>query len=257
MTDHDTMRAVPEVAAAAAAHGLSVLPGIEITAVWEGVDVHVLGYFLDPDPPGLEPFLAAQRANRVARVRAIAARLVALGAPVDAEAIVRHAPAHTGKSIGRPQVAAALVSAGHVGSIRDAFDRWLAEGRPAFIPREGAPPTEVVEIVARAGGVSSLAHPGLLGRDEILPQLAAAGLGAVEAYHSEHDLETRARYVGLAARYGLALSGGSDYHGEANHRAAGLGSVTLPADAYARLRALVERAARRTARSASPPRPNG
>jgi predicted metal-dependent phosphoesterase TrpH len=242
VTDHDTTEGVPAVAAAAVAYGLAVVPGIEITAVHEGRDVHVLGYFVDPASPALADFLAAQRADRVRRALDIAGRLAALGCPIDTAPLVARGDADG--VVARPLIAAALVEAGHVATIAEAFDRLIGEGQPAYVPRRGAAPADVVAIVARAGGVASLAHPGLLGRDDLIPALAAAGLPAIEVYHSDHDEEAQARYRGLAGRFGLAVTGGSDFHGDDAHRHAALGSVALPEADYRRLRARAGRGAR-------------
>ena len=234
VTDHDTLAGVPAAAAAAAARGMEFLPGIEITAVHRGRDVHVLAYFLEPEPAGLAPFLADQRRDRTRRAREMSARLAALGVPVDLEDVIADAEAG-GKAVARPTVARALLDAGHVTSLQQAFDRWLADGRPAYVPRSGAPPADVVRLVRRSGGLPVLAHPGLLRRDELIPELAEAGLGAVEAYHSDHDPRAQARYLQVAEQHGLAVSGGSDFHGDDHPRARCFGRVGLPRDRFAPL----------------------
>jgi predicted metal-dependent phosphoesterase TrpH len=131
------------------------------------------------------------------------------------------------------------VAAGHAQDRSDAFDRFLGNDRPAYVPRTGAPPEEVVDIVRRAGGITSLAHPGLLANDALIPRLAAAGLPAIEVRHSDHDAAAEARYREMASSLGLARSGGSDFHGDAGHRASLLGQVTLPAEDFAALEARV------------------
>ena len=234
VTDHDTLAGVPAAAAAAAARGMEFLPGIEITAVHRGRDVHVLAYFLEPEPAGLAPFLADQRRDRTRRAREMSARLAALGVPVDLEDVIAGAEAG-GKAVARPTVARALLDAGHVTSLQQAFDRWLADGRPAYVPRSGAPPADVVRLVRRSGGLPVLAHPGLLRRDELIPELAEAGLGAVEAYHSDHDPRAESRYLRVAEQHGLAVSGGSDFHGDDHPRARCFGRVGLPRDRFAPL----------------------
>ncbi|MBI3261921.1 MAG: phosphatase, partial [Acidobacteria bacterium] len=128
------------------------------------------------------------------------------------------------------------VAAGHVSNRREAFDRYLGDGCRAFVPRSGASPEEVVAIIAGAGGISSLAHPGLLGRDELIAPMVRAGLHALEAYHSKHTPETVRRYLALAKRHGLAVSGGSDFHGDESHDAERLGCIGLPDAAFEVLR---------------------
>jgi predicted metal-dependent phosphoesterase TrpH len=211
--------------------------GIEITAVESGRDVHVLGYFFDAASDSLALFLERQRADRRRRVAAIAARLEDLGHPIDPGPLLAEADSGPGRSIGRPQVADALVAAGHARDRDDAFDRLLGDDCPAYVARTGATPEEVVELVAGAGGIASLAHPGLLRNDPLIARLAGGGLAALEAIHSDHDAATARHYQELARALGLAISGGSDFHGDSVHRAATLGGVSLPAADFARLEA--------------------
>ena len=241
VTDHDTLAGVREAFAAAAARCIPFLPGIEITAVDRGRDVHVLGYFFESEPAGLTSFLADAQQDRARRAREMSARLAAYGVPVDIEDLIAGAQA-MGRSVARPAVARALLDAGHVASLQEAFDRWLGEGRPAYVPRRGASPAQVIRLVRRAGGLPVLAHPGLLGRDELIPELAAEGLGGVEAYHSDHDARAQARYLRIAARYGLVVSGGSDYHGDDHPRAGCFGRVGLPRDRFGLLLEQVQEA---------------
>ena len=232
VTDHDTTAGVAPARAAAGALGVEVVTGIEVTAVLDGRDVHILGYFFDHTYPELVTFLEAQREDRRRRVEAIVERLTSLGAPVNQRAIAREA-ADSHKAIGRPAIARALVAAGHARDVADAFDRFLADGRPAFIPRQGAPPVEVIALLRRAGGVASFAHPGKLGLDHVLPDLAAAGLTGLEVFHPDHDEATTQKYAEMAQTLHLSPTGGSDYHGPKSGRAECLGVVGLTAEAYA------------------------
>ena len=233
VTDHDTMAAVAEVAALAGAAGIRFVPGIEITAIENGADVHVLGYFLDPASPPLTTFLVAQRESRIERVRAIAARLAALGVHIDTGPLLEAATRGDGGSVGRPQVARALVAAGHAVDTNDAFERWLGRGRPGFVPRSGARAEEVIRIIHDAGGLASLAHPGVTKVDSRLAALRDAGLDALEAYHSDHDPEMRDRYLRVARELDMLVTGGSDYHGDPAHGVSP-GMVTLPAHEFER-----------------------
>jgi len=232
----DTVAGCAAVASACRASGIEFVPGIEITAVCDEVDVHVLGYFLDTGSPVLNAFLAEQRQKRVHRVGRMIVRLAELGMPLDADAILRAAPAQTGHSIGRPALARALVAAGYVTTISDAFDAWLARGRPGFVAREGAPPERVIAEIHAAGGIASMAHPGLLGRDHWIGGFIAARLDAIEVFHAEHDRPAVDRYRSLADRHGLAMTGGSDYHGDPSHGAPHPGSVSLPRPYFDELR---------------------
>ena len=236
VTDHDTTAAVAEVQALAGARGIDAISGIEITAIEAGRDVHILGYFIDPGNPQLVGFLSRQRAERIARVKAVGDRLSQLGVPIDITPMLARAEEDAGRSIGRPQIARAMVAAGHVADTREAFDRWLATGRPAFVPRVGAPPEEVIPLVRGAGGLTSLAHPGQTAIDTRISELCVAGLDAIEVYHPDHDSASTERYRQLASRLGLLVTGGSDFHGDPSHGSEP-GSVTLPDDAWLRFRA--------------------
>ncbi|MGE3885104.1 MAG: PHP domain-containing protein [Vicinamibacterales bacterium] len=238
VTDHDTVQAVDEVTRLGAPLGIRVVPGIEITAVDDGRDVHMLAYFVDHTDVTLSAFLVAQRGRRMARVREIGARLAAQAVPVDVEALLDEARATPGTSIGRPWLARALVRAGHADSVADAFDRYLGQGRPAFVPRLGPSPFDVVALIHAAGGIVSFAHPGVTRRDHLLRPLAEAGLDAIEAHHSDHSPDVRDHYRALASALGVATSGGSDFHGFGDTRAA-LGLVVLPDREFKALEARV------------------
>jgi len=205
------------------------VPGIEITAVCEEADVHILAYFIDTGSAALLEFLSVQRARRIERVTHIVDRLRALGIPLDADAILEPALEDQARAVGRPWIARALVHAGFVQTTDEAFERWLARGRPAFVLRTGSAPAEVIARIHAAGGVASLAHPALVGRDDWLAGFASCGIDALEAYHSEHSPDDTARYLRLAAELSLAVSGGSDFHGDGSHGPARPGAVSLPA----------------------------
>jgi len=237
LCDHDTTAGLAAAAEGARAAGLGFLNGIEITAIEDGKDVHVLGYGIDPASAPLAAFLAEQRSHRRARIVAIEERLAALGVPVTLIQDGRASSDDAGRAIGRPVVARALVAAGHVASISEAFDRYLTPGQPAFVPRTGAPVPDVVAMIARAGGIASLAHPGQTKRDDAIDRWVAAGLPAIEVWHSHHDDEAVARYAAIAERYGLLSTGGSDFHGDDTGRVYRVGEVGTPPEAFARLKA--------------------
>lgn len=248
VTDHDTMSGCAAAAEACRQHGLEFVPGIEVTAVAAERDVHVLGYFIDPASAVFERFLAEQRQRRIDRIRQMIDRLASQGIALDVEAVLGPGLTDSGKSAGRPWIARALVEAGHVPNVAEAFNRWLATGRPAFVPRIGASPPDVVARIHEAGGIASLAHPVLLKHDEWIPDFAAAGLDALEVYHTDHDEAATAHYLAMANTLGLAISGGSDYHADDAHGGGTPGKVALPRSDYERL-LVVSRAARRATAS--------
>lgn len=235
VTDHDTTAGLAEVDAAARALGIATVSGIEITAVHQGKDVHILAYFIRRDSDELGAFLERQRRDRRRRLFEMVGALERAGAPLDQAALEERISARRTRSVGRPMLAEALIRAGHVRTVSEAFDRFLAEGRPGFVAREGAPPRDVIDLVARSKGIASLAHPGKLRRDDLIPDLVEAGLPAIEVHHSDHDEMDVGRYRHFASVYGLLVTGGSDYHGPGSGRTAGLGKVTLDRVEFERL----------------------
>jgi predicted metal-dependent phosphoesterase TrpH len=241
VTDHDTVAGLVEARAAAATLGVSFIDGIEMTAVYERRDVHVLGYFIDPASADLEAFLIAQRERRRERLVAMVDRLARAGAPLDVDAIVANLP--PGKALGRPLLAHALIAAGHASDVQDAFDRYLAEGRPGYVAREGAPPADVIARIRAAGGMASFAHPGKFGRDAVIAPMVEGGLAGIEAFHPDHAPDAVVRYQDVARSFGLAVTGGSDYHGFGSGRESALGRVSLPASDFDALVARRDRSA--------------
>jgi hypothetical protein len=244
VTDHDTTASVEEVRERAHARGIDGVPGIEVTAVEDGRDVHVLGYFLDASDDAFGSFLAGQRQVRVTRLKAIAERLAVLGMPIDLEPLLETVRGHSARSVGRPQVARALIAAGYVADTREAFDKWLGRDCPAFVPRSGPSPERVIEAIHGAGGLASLAHPGRTNIDARIPELARAGLDALEVFHSDHRADAVERYRDMARALDLLATGGSDFHGDPAHGVK-LGTASLPHEDWLRLAAARHRHARR------------
>jgi len=236
VTDHDTRAGESAARRSAIDRGIEFVSGIEITSVHDGKDVHVLGYNLPAELPELDALIAEQRRLRVERAREIAHRLARAGAPIDIDALIASASKASGKAVARPQIAQLLIAAGHVASVGEAFDRFLGDTCPAYVPHQGSSPATVVSLLARSGAVASLAHPGRLNADELIPGLIDAGLACIEAYHSTHDAAAQAHYLDLARRHGLLVTGGSDYHGEGTRHAECFGVVGLEPSAYERLK---------------------
>jgi len=249
VTDHDSTEGLAEALDEAVRHPpLTIVPGLEINCDVPGAEVHVLGYGVDHEAPWFQAFLREQRAERVARVHRIAARLAELGMPIDAAevfAIVKEG------SAGRPHVAQVMVQRGYVASVREAFDKWLHASGPAHVPRRRLTPLEAIGIIRRAGGVPVFAHPGLAERDEMVPDMVAAGLMGIETYYAEHSAAQTAHYKALCREHGLVATGGSDYHGERSGRANPLGHPPVPMSVYEELEGAVRRA--RASRPAAPP----
>ncbi|MFJ1938013.1 PHP domain-containing protein [Kitasatospora sp. NPDC088160] len=220
LTDHDTVAGHAEAAEAVRAlpdgSRLTVVPGAELSCVVGGVSMHLLAYLFDPDEPEFARERELVRTDRFRRGRAIVERCRELGADISWEQVQRIAG--TG-SVGRPHIASALVEAGVVATVSDAFTaEWLANGARADVRKHETDPIEAVRLVRATGGVPVFAHPGAVKRgrtvpDQVIADLAAAGLAALEVDHTDHDEETRVRLRGLADELGLLVTGSSDYHG--------------------------------------------
>jgi len=228
LTDHDTMAGVPAASAAGAAVGLRVIGGCEFSVRVSWGEVHLLGYFLSADHPALTAYLAESRAARRRRGEEMITRLQRIGVDIDAAAV--HAVVGEA-AVGRPHVARALVARGVTGSVGEAFHRFLGRGRPAFVEKPLPPLAEVTGLVHDVGGVAVAAHLGSRGDDVSARQLVAGGVDGVEVRHPSHDATDERRLMEVADRFGLAITGGSDWHGDTDFGSshAGLGDLDVPA----------------------------
>ena len=236
VTDHDTLAGISAATAEGKRTGLQIVAGVEITAYVDDLEVHILGHFVDPDDAQLNEFLASSRNDRILRVRRMVDKLWALGLPLDADEILTRERA-LGSSVGRPHVAQAMVRRGYVASVQEAFDRFLTPGKPAHVERSRIPASEVILAIKRAGGVPSLAHPGVYGQDDIIPRLVEQGLVGLEVHHPDHEAEAIFRYERTRLRYGLLAVGGSDYHGTAGLRLSTPGKPSISETDFAQLSA--------------------
>ena len=232
VTDHDTLAGIPRAVAEAAQVSLQIVPGVEVTAYVDDLEVHILGHFIDPDDARLMRLCASSRDDRIERIRRMIDKLWSLGLPLDADEILTRVP---GASVGRPHLAQAMVRRGYVTSVQEAFDRYLTAGKPAHVERSRLPAAEVCAAIKRAGGVPSLAHPGAYSRDDVIGCLAEQGLMGLEVNHPDHDSEATFRYERMRLGYGLLAVSGSDYHGTEGLRLSNLGRPSLPEAEFERL----------------------
>lgn len=212
LTDHDTLDGLDEARAAAARHpGMRLVPGVEISCDVPGTEVHLLGLFVDDRRPAFRAELDRMRTGRIRRGERIVEALTAMGAPVSWERVREIAGE---ASIGRPHIARALIEAGHVGDVDEAFARYLGRNSPAYVERERLVPADAVRLVHEGGGIAVFAHPPFTdGYEAVAEALAAAGLDGIEVYYRHYDAETVASLRALADRLGLLPTGGSDFHG--------------------------------------------
>jgi len=237
IADHDTVDGIDE-ALEAARDSVRVVPAVEINAYAEGVEHHILGYFVRHRDAELRGSLAKLRDARVARMHVIIGKLAAIGIGVTAEEILAIAGSGT---VGRPHIAQALVAKGYASSVRDAFEKYIGEGKPAYAPRSKLTPREAIAIIRAAGGASVLAHPGLWGGGEMVPALAAGGIVGLEVYSPEHTQEQVRRFLDMSRSLGLVSTGGSDFHGWGDTSRSGLGAATTPPEEFARLEEIATR----------------
>jgi predicted metal-dependent phosphoesterase TrpH len=238
LCDHDTVAALPEGAAAAARLGMRFVPGIELSCFVGDEDrkeIHILGHFVDPSHPRLSAFEDLLAAERRTRMRAIVKLLARQGVLIREEDIEKQSG---GKTIGRPHVARAIVETGAVATVKEAFDRWLGEGKPAYVQRYRLLARDAVKMVREAGGTATIAHPGVsrLNEHEI-GKLREVGVDGIEIHHVDHNPSVREKYLRLAESLGLVPTAGSDYHGPAIAPDRHFGDVTMDAADLARLEA--------------------
>jgi 3',5'-nucleoside bisphosphate phosphatase len=211
LTDHDTVDGVSRARAAGEHHHVRVIGGCEFSSTAPWGEMHVLGYFLPADSSALNEFLERCRADRVRRAREMVQQLRLLGVDVTFEGVLQESQ---GGAVGRPHVARALVRQGAVTDLGDAFDRYLAKGRPAFVEKVLPEFEAVAALVHSVGGLVSVAHLKERGTRTVLERLKEQGLDAVETRHPSHDPDLRARLTDLALRLELLRTGGSDWHGD-------------------------------------------
>ena len=215
ITDHDIMTGVAEAIAAGQARGIEIIPGVEISSLAGNSELHILGYFLDWQDPELLARLKTLREGRHRRNPQIIERLQAIGIDITYDEVRSLAGTD---SIGRPHIARVLMDKHVVTSAKEAFDRFLAEGKPAYVPRELPSPTEAISWIKAARGLAVLAHPTwvkVAGKSliDLVRGLKTDGLDGVEVYYSTHAARQTRAYLNLAQQLGLLVTGGSDFHG--------------------------------------------
>lgn len=217
LTDHDTFDGIPEAMEAGRRVGLRVVAGIEMSTDVAGRSVHLLGYGCNTDDPALLRELAVLREGRAGRLPAMCDRLTAAGVPVTMEDVA--ASSRSARALGRPHVADAMVAKGHVADRTEAFDNYLAEGKPGWVPRYTTDLARGITLVHNAGGAAVIAHPWSRGNTDVITSslleslVQGYGLDGIEVDHEDHDADTRRLLFEMGARLGLVRTGSSDHHG--------------------------------------------
>ena len=235
LCDHDTVAGLPEGAEAAGRLGVRFVPGVELSAFLDRKEIHLLGHFVDPVHPTLRSFEDFLADHRRRRMDLIIERLASLHVRIRAEDIEKWSG---GKTIGRPHVARAILETGVVATIKEAFDRFLGEGKPAYVGRYRLEVLDAIALVRGAGGTTTIAHPAVSNLDRYdLDRLRAAGVDGLEVHHADHDPGTRERLLRIAEALDMVPTAGSDYHGATISPDRHLGDVSMPHEDLARLEA--------------------
>jgi len=250
LTDHDTVEGCLRAAAACREAGIEFLSGTELTAEQDGNELHILGYLMDIENARLLEEMARFQLVRQNRIREMVARLNEIKVPLRVEAVFELANC---RAPGRPHVARALVAAGLCSSLDEAFERFLRKHRPAWVPKFKMSAAHAIELIHQAGGLAVMAHPGLNHNDEIIPAMVEAGLDGIECFHTKHSTTMAERYLEIADRFELLVTGGSDCHGMSKNKPL-IGTVKLP---YEHVEALKDAQRRRAVSSQASPRPPG
>lgn len=237
LTDHDTVEGCARMAVACRAANIEFVPATELTAELDGIELHLLGYFVDTGNRRLLAGMEKFQNVRQNRIREMVSRLNQLNVPLSADSVFALANC---RSPGRPHVGRALVMGGFCASLDEAFERFLKKNRPAWVPKFKISALDAIELIHQADGLAVMAHPGLNRSDEIIPDLVAAGLDGIECFHTKHTASTSEHYVRLATQHGLLITGGSDCHGLSKGKPL-IGTVRLPYEQVEKLKAAVGR----------------
>jgi len=234
LADHDSVDGIaPALEAARAYPQLSVIPAVEISTDLPDGEAHVLGYFIDHASQELRSALEKFRNSRQRRAQAMVDKLNGLGVDIDWQRVREIAGEG---SIGRPHIAQAMLEKGYVASFKEAFDRYIGHGGPAYVEREKMTPAEAVQLVVRSKGLPVLAHPFTVNDPEaMIIELKEVGLVGIEAYYKDYTSEEIQTLVSIADKYGLITTGGSDYHGIDDSTETALGGVDIPPESVERL----------------------
>jgi predicted metal-dependent phosphoesterase TrpH len=235
LTDHDTVEGCERAANACRALEIEFIAGTELTAEQADNEIHILGYFVDTHNPKLLTEIAKFQAVRQSRIHEMVAKLNDLDVPLRTEDVFALANC---RSPGRPHVARAMVKAGLVGSLDEAFERFLKKHRPAWVPKAKMSALVAIELIHQANGLAVMAHPGLNRSDEVIPDLVEAGLDGIECFHTKHSTAIAEHYLEIADKYNLLVTGGSDCHGLSKGKPL-IGTIRLPYQHVEKLKAKV------------------
>jgi predicted metal-dependent phosphoesterase TrpH len=234
ITDHDCVDAYPMALEMGMELGIEVIPGVELSSEIEGADLHILGYFVDITNAAFNQKLNEMKEARILRAKKIVENLNNQGIDLRFETVLSMAGVG---AIGRPHIAAAMLKEELVYSFREAFERYLGYGMPAYVEKLKMNPKEVFDLIKLAGGVPVLAHPGVTKIDSLIPDFINDGVMGIEAYHTEHGAIDQQKYIKIARKHGLAITGGSDYHNSSHNKS----EIGVPKVPYTTVKSLKEK----------------
>ncbi|MBL7085312.1 MAG: PHP domain-containing protein [Candidatus Omnitrophica bacterium] len=224
ITDHDEVSGIEPAIKEGKNLGIEVIPGVELSAEINDYEIHILGYFIDWQAQWFRDKLRQICEVRRKRALAIIERLRTKGINLDSDKVL---DAATSGSVGRLHIARMLEEQGYVSSIQEAFNKYIGNGRACYVKKFKLTPSEAINMISRIKGLAVLAHPYSIGNDELIPELAQLGLRGIEVYYPEQHRATSEHYKNLAKKYGLLITGGSDYHGLCKDRLT-LGEIKVP-----------------------------
>lgn len=230
--DHDSTDGVDAALAAGARLGIEVIPAVEINTDVDQGEVHILGYYIDHREAWLQEFLRRLRDGRLRRAERMVQKLNALGIRIDFARVRTLAQG----AVGRPHVAWAMVEAGAVKNVEEAFERYIGRNGPAYVERMKVTPEDAVQVILRAGGIPVLAHPGWGVQDSMIASLVGAGLEGIEVYYPEHTPAMQTHYLALARQHNLLTTGGTDFHGNNLATKAPIGGQYMPSDVVEKMK---------------------
>ncbi len=237
ITDHDCIEGIDYAVKAAEGTTLEIIPGVELSAAKDDTEIHILGYFIDREYGPLKELLEKIKLNRVQRMRNMVERLAEEGVNIDINKVLEHAEKGT---VGRGHLAKLMVEAGEVKDFNDAFDKYIGDDKSCNVKHKRLDFEEAIDIIKKAGGVPVLAHPGTSGQDVNIEEYAKAGMLGVEVYHSNQGARCNKKYLELAKKFNMLVTGGSDCHGDKKGKVL-LGTVLVSKDVVDILRKEAER----------------
>ncbi len=232
ITDHDTIDGAVVACHYGQGKNIHVIPGIEFSSYLDPSEIHILGYFIDTNNNDLQKVIRQSRTDRVDRIYAMVEKLRKLQVDIDPQEILTLAGRG---SPGRMHVAETIWKHGYCNTLIESFLKYIGDNKPAYVPKKTLTPQQAIKLIRDAGGVSVLAHPGLTKRDNVIEELVKHGLQGIEVYYSSHTVQSVEKYLKMAKKYNLSITGGSDFHGE-RRTDSPIGKITVPGDLISKLR---------------------